>query len=166
MKKLVFNSIFCLALLPLSLFSQQDPADELSQELQLIQEKMSQMLENLGNLEDQSSFFFSDSLNFNDLSDFRDFPIDSMIQGFSFLFPGMGVDSMGIQGFGNTDELFGPDFQNQLDQMFRSFEELDPSYFEGMEDLIRELEQNGIRPDGLEPGSKGKPKKKKKVYKL
>ena len=140
----------------------EDAFDMQDQMLEL-QNQMEQMMKGFGDGGDANNFFFSDTLLFNDLGGM---PMDSMMQGFSFAFPGMESDSMMMPGFDLNDGMFGNGFQDQLNQMFKSLDDIGPEYFMDLEELKRQMEQNGIRPDDLngEPVKPGK--KKKKVYKI
>ncbi len=141
----------------------QDAPSEMQDQLNELQQQMEQMMKGFGDMGGVENFFFSDTLLFNDL---ENIPLDSMMQSFSFAFPDMQSDSMLMRGFDLNGGMFGNGFQDQLNQMFESLDDFGPEYFMDLEELKRQLEQNGIRPDDLESTPKKSGQKKKKIYKI
>lgn len=138
--------------------AQSENEHDLQDSFDQMQEQLQQMMEEL-NQGEGSAFFFSDTL-FNQGFGMHPMNMDSLFQGFSFSIPGS--DSL----WQRNDPFLGTDIQDQLNQMFKSLDDLDPQYFQGLEDLMREFDKNGIRPDGVEPQPKKEGKRKKKIYKI
>lgn len=110
------------------------------------------------------------------------FPMDSLMMDFEFqegldsLEFGFGPDMMqDFPGFFFSDTLnfdseglqgLNMDFNLLFKELSESMESLDPSYFEGMEELLRQFKANGINPDEEFILPDSKPKKKNRVYKI
>jgi len=161
--KLSIIIAFLLLGLTVQAQSDQDDLNDMQNQMLELQKQMEHMMRGFSQGDDIGNFFFSDTLMFND---FGDFPMDSLMKGFSFAFPGMDSDSMMMPGFDLNGGMFGGDFQDQLNQMFRSLDDISPEFFMDMEELQRQLEQNGIRPDDPNQAPVKPGKKKKKVYKI
>lgn len=58
------------------------------------------------------------------------------------------------------------DMQGLMDELTKSLESMDPSYLEGMEELLEHFKSNGIVPDEDFKEANPKGKKKKKIYKI
>jgi len=142
---------------------QEDGMSEMQDQMMQLQKQMEDMMKGFGNQEDGNSFFFLDTTIINE---FGAMPMDSLMQGFSHVFPGMGTDSMMLKGFDLNGGMFGEGFQDQLNQMFKSLDDFGPDMFMDMEELMRQLEQNGIRPDDQDIQPRKPGQKKKKVYKI
>ena len=166
MKKLVLISLVVLLSGILSgpqLFAQVD--DDYGDAFEMLQQQLEQMIQNFdGDI--GGSFFLSDTMILQDPNALGTMPWDSLMKGYSFNFPEMQNDSLLQKGFGPSEDIFGPDFQGQLDQMFRTLEGLGPEYFEGLEDLMRQFDENQISPDGDSTPERKELKSKKKIYKI
>lgn len=108
----------------------------------------------------------------------QEFSQGSFMQLDSMMMPGFGS----MQGFGSMPGFFfsdtllmdsdqfqggyGMDIEGLMQELSRSFENMDPQDLQEMEDLMKQFKFNGIPPDEENTIPKDKPKKKKKVYKI
>ena len=134
---------------------EQDPMEDIFDQLQ-------GLLQSFG----QGEMFQMDSM----VMDFE-FPAELDSLGFGFG-PGMEQDFPGFffsdtLNFGSDDfQGLGMDFNLLFEELSRSMESLDPSYFQDMEELLRQFKANGINPDEEFIVPDSEPKKKKRVYKI
>ena len=93
----------------------------------------------------------------------------------------MQMDSLMMQGYGEMPGFFfsdtlmldsdqfggyGMDMERLMQELSRSFENMDPQDLQEMEELMRQFRFNGILPEEEFMIPEEQPKKKKKIYKI
>ena len=161
MKKITKAFLLIAALCTFNLSMVQ--AQQLPGDVESIFEQMEEMLREFG----QGNMLFMDTLMLPEFEMEWTPGMDSL--GFGFdpdrQFPGFFFSDTLILD-GHSMPGMGMDLQDLMEELSRSMESLDPSYFQEMEELLRQFRENGIRPDEEFIPEPGKPKKKKRVYKI